>query len=299
MSLMRPVLNRWLRWAEKPHLAREQDPLALRKAFERKARFFFRAPFGTRFKRDRQGNVPVLWVNKTESGPLILYLHGGAFVMGSPDTHKAMMGYLSRAAGLPICLPDYRLAPEHPFPAGLDDALACYGAVMDRPGGVVLGGDSAGGAMALALLAEILRLGLPLPLGVFAFSPLTDMGFSGDSVLRNAEADVVLPVSRAQDTAMLYLSDHDPRDPRASPLYADFAGAGPVWMTVGDTEFLLDDTRRMTSRLRAQGVAVTEIVAHDLPHVWPMFHNILPEGRATLRAVAGWINSLSRSEGDS
>lgn len=295
MSLMRPVLNCWLRRTEKPLLAREDDPMVLRRSFEQKARLFFRAPLGTRLRRERLDDVPVLWVNKTDKAPLVLYLHGGAFVMGSPDTHRAMMGYLSKAADLPVCLPGYRLAPEHPFPAAAEDVLTCYRAVMDHPGGVVLGGDSAGGALALALLADILRLGLPQPLGTFAFSPLTDMGFSGKSVRDNAEADVMLPVSRARDTAMLYLPDHDPHDPRVSPLYAEFAGAGPVWMTAGDTEFLLDDTRRMADRLRAQGVTVTEVITHDLPHVWPMFHNVLPEGRATLRQVALWINSLSRT----
>lgn len=300
MSLVRPLLNRWLALTERPHLERTRRPEHLRASFERKARIFFRAPMGTRLVRDRLDGVPVLWVNRDRPGPLILYLHGGAFVMGSADTHRALMGRLSRLAEVPACLIDYRLAPEHPFPAALEDASAAYRAVMDHPGGVILGGDSAGGGLVLALLAELLRLDLPRPLGAFAFSPLTDLSFSGESVARNAATDVVLPVSRVHETADMYVPrDVDVRDPRVSPLWAEFAGAGPVWLAAGEREFLLDDTRRMAARLRAQGVAVHEEIARDLPHVWPIFHNILPEARATLRRLASWINSLSPTKGDS
>lgn len=299
MSLMRPVLNCWLRWTEKPHLARTSDVSRLRRSFETKARLFFRAPFGVGFESGALNKVPVLHVNPSDAGPVILYVHGGAFVMGSPHTHKAMLARLSRETGLPVCMVAYRLAPEHVFPAALEDILSCYRALTDRPGGVVLGGDSAGGALVLATLAEILRQGLPTPNGVFAFSPVSDLTWSGESMSQNADAEVVLPVARVQDSFSLYLQGSDPQDPKASPLFADFLGAGPVWLCAGDTEILLDDTRRMTERLRAQGVAVTEVIARDLPHVWPLFHNILPEGRATLRSLAQWINSLSPTTTDS
>ena len=300
MSLMRPLLNRWLRMTERPHLERGISVPRLRASFERKARLFFFAPRGTRQRRDALDAVPVLWVNEDLPGPLILYFHGGAYVMGSADTHRAMVAWLSRAARSPACLVDYRLAPDHPFPAALEDALTAYRAVMAHPGGVVLGGDSAGGGLALTLLGEIRRQELRQPLGTFALSPLTDMTFSGDSVTRNAESDVVLPVSRTHETALLYVpQDVDRRDPQVSPLWAEFTGAGPVWLSAGDTEVLLDDTRRMAVRLRDQGVTVHEDIARDLPHVWPIFHNILPEARITLRRIGRWINSLSPTAGDS
>lgn len=300
MSLMRLLLNRWLRMTERPHLERGISVPRLRAAFERKARLFFFAPGGTRQRRDALGAVPVLWINEDLPGPLILYFHGGAYVMGSADTHRAMIAWLSRAARSPACLVDYRLAPDHPFPAALEDALTAYRAVMAHPAGVVLGGDSAGGGLALTLLGEIRRQDLPQPLGTFALSPLTDMTFSGDSMARNAESDVVLPVSRTHEAALLYVpQDVDRRDPQVSPLWAEFTGAGPVWLSAGDTEFLLDDTRRMAARLRDQGVTVREDIARDLPHVWPIFHNILPEARITLRRIARWINSLSQTAADS
>jgi len=295
VSLARRLLNPWLRLTEKRRLAREADPAALRRAFEARAKLFFHAPRWTTFSRQQIGGVPVQFVAARgvprEDGPLLLYFHGGGYIFGSSDTHRAMLGRLSSETGLPACLPDYRLAPEHAFPAAVEDALAVWQALKDRPGGVILGGDSAGGGLALALLGEILAQGGARPTGLFAFSPLTDFTLSGESLERNAATDAILPAERAPETAQLYLQGAPADDPRASPLFADFSGAPPVWLTASDTEILLDDTRRMAARLRAQGVAVTEVITEDLPHGWPVFHGFLPEGRATLRDVARWISS--------
>lgn len=295
MSLQARALNLALRLVEKPHLARAEDPRALREGFERKARFWFRPPRGSRFVRDGIGGRAALWALGPgvghESGPVILYFHGGGYVFGSPETHRAMLARVSALTGLPACLPDYRLAPEHPFPAAVEDGLCALAALAGHPGGVVLGGDSAGGGLALAVLAQALAGKGQLPRAVFAFSPLTDLTFSGESIRRNARAEVMLPATRAHDLAALYLQGADPRDPRASPLFAELTGAPPVWLAAGDREILLDDTRRMAARLRAQGVSVREHIARDLPHVWPFFHNILPEARTTLHDLAGWIRS--------
>lgn len=296
MSLARRLLNPWLRVTEKRRLAHEQDPVALRRAFEARARMFFHAPRGTRCAREQVSGVPVQRVRArhvaSEAGPLLLYFHGGGYAFGSSDTHRAMLGRLSSEAGLPACLPDYRLAPEHAFPAAIEDALAVWRELAARPGGAVIGGDSAGGGLALALLGEILRQGLPVPRGCFALSPLTDLTFSGESMRANAATDVMLPASRAAETARIYLQGASAEDPRASPLFADFTDAPPVWLCAGDSEILLDDTRRMATHLRAQDVAVTEVIEHDLPHVWPFFHNILPEAKATLTDLAAWIRAL-------
>ena len=116
------------------------------------------------------------------------------------------------------------------------------------------------------------------------------MTYSGASFQTNAAADVILPAERAAEMAQMYLDGHDAMDPLVSPLFADFAGAPPVWLTVGDTEILLDDTRRLYANMKKQGVDVQMHIEHDLPHVWPIFHHLLPEGRATLDGLAGWIN---------
>lgn len=295
MSLALRLLNPWLRRFEKRHLARAKSPRALRRSFEIKARLFFHGPRGSLVRFDRLGGVAaerVLGPGADEARPLLLYFHGGGYVFGSPRTHRAMLARLSALSGRPACLPEYRLAPEHPFPAAIEDALCAYRAVADHPAGVILGGDSAGGGLALALLGEILRLGLPLPAGLFAFSPLTDLTFSGASRSENAGADAVLPAERADEMAGMYLPMGGADDPRASPLFADFEGAPPVWLTVGDTEILRDDTLRMAAKLRHQGVDVECRVERDLPHVWPIFQPVLPEAMETLRALSGWLNSL-------
>lgn len=296
MSLRGRLLNLQLRFFEKPHLARARDPAEIRAGFETKARLFFHGPRGSRFEPGRLADVPVTWAIgpgvTREAGPVLLYFHGGGYVFGSPATHRAMLARLSHLTGLPACLPDYRKAPEHGFPDAVEDGLAVLNALGPHPGGVILGGDSAGGGLALAVLAEARRRGGPPPRAAFAFSPLTDLTFSGASLAQNAQTDVMLPAARTGEMAKMYLQGADPRDPRASPLFADFTGAGPVWICAGDTEILLDDTRRMATALRAQGVAVTEVIERDLPHVWPLFQWLLPEAGATLRDLAGWIRSL-------
>ncbi|WP_420768011.1 alpha/beta hydrolase [Roseovarius sp. S4756] len=298
MSLRARLLNGWLRQTEKRILARAKDPKTLRRHIERGARLFFRPPRGVAFATTAlgAGQIPALRVSPpgAPEGPVILYLHGGGYLFGSPRVYRALASQLALQTGLQVILPQYRLAPEHPFPAAPEDALAVYRAVMDHPGGVILGGDSAGGGLALVLLMQICAFGLPQPRGTFCFSPLTDLTFSGASFAFNAAADVLLPAHQAAEMAEMYLQDASASDTRASPLFADFTGAAPVWITVGSTEILLDDARRMTARLLDQGVDVTCVIEQDLPHVWPMFHALIPEARQTLAKLDGWIRSLSR-----
>mmetsp|Transcript_23334 Transcript_23334/g.40599 ORF Transcript_23334/g.40599 Transcript_23334/m.40599 type:complete len:218 (-) Transcript_23334:3490-4143(-) len=205
-----------------------------------------------------------------------------------------MLAALAKRTGMAAILPRYPLAPEHPFPAALDHGIAAYQALIAggvAPSDVILGGDSAGGNLALAILGDLLKSGTALPAAVFALSPLTDLTFSGASITLNADADVVLPAARIQDTADAYLAGRAANDPRASPLFGDFTGAPPVWLTVGDTEILRDDSLRLTQRLHDQDVPVDLELLHNLPHVWPMFHNILPEARTTLDQLTTWIKA--------
>ncbi len=303
-SLRARLINFALRHVEKRRLARMHDPLEMRRGFERSARIFLRAPRGSRFAWDALGGVRTLGVlgPGTEAGKgVILHFHGGGYIMGSPRTHRAMLARLSGLTGRRAFLPDYAKAPENVFPAAVEDALAAYRGLLERHDArdIVLGGDSAGGGLALALLGVICAEGLPQPAATYAFSPFTDMSFSGASFAENARVEAMLPAGRAQDMERMYMAGADVRDPRASPLFAAFRGAGPVWLSAGTTEILLDDARRMAARLRAQGVAVTEVIGDDLPHVWPMFQGLMPEAAETLGEVAAWINALSGSSGGS
>ena len=271
MSWQRSALNRWLRLVEKPRLAHATSHDSLRNRLERNARFFFRGPRDVLQHWRDLGDGAALWLEPAaaDRSRVLLYFHGGAYIFGSPRTHAAMVGVLAKAAGVRAVLPAYPLAPEHPFPAAVDRAEDAYHALVAAgvsPENIVLGGDSAGGGLVLAVLGRLIGAGADLPAGVFALSPLTEM-------------------------AAQYLAGAAADDPQVSPLFADFTGAPPVWLTVGDTEILLDDTRRIAAHVRTQGVSVQMHIAGDLPHVWPMFHNTLPEARATLGELAGWIRS--------
>lgn len=294
MSWQARALNHWLRWTERPVLARTQAPETLRRNFETKARLFFHGPRGLGITPTHLGTQAALqldgpWV---EDSGVILYFHGGGYVFGSPKAYQSLVGQLSRRSRCAAFVPSYPLAPENAFPAALQAARAAYDGLIAlgfAPSQIVMGGDSAGGNLVLALLAQLVQDRAERPAAVFAFSPLTDLTFSGASFRTNAARDVVLPAHRAKDMAEMFLAGHAPDDPLVSPVFADFTGASPVWLSVGDTEILLDDTRRVAQAMRRQGVEVEMHVARDLPHVWPLFHNTLPEARATLDQLSGWI----------
>nr|WP_246455875.1 alpha/beta hydrolase fold domain-containing protein [Sulfitobacter aestuariivivens] len=304
--MLRPVLNTYLRLTERRHMARS-TPQGLRVSFERKARLLFHAPRGTQQQWIRlqagQRLVHALDIvpRVHSSDIVILYIHGGGFVFGSPRTHAAMVAQLARRLGARAVLPKYRLAPEAPYPAAAEDVRAAWKGL--RATGVpayniFIGGDSAGGALALGLMSELAREGDAMPAGVFCFSPLADLTYSGKSFAANAQREAILPPERAGEMTRHYLAGHAADDPKVSPLFADFIGAAPLWLTVGDSEILCDDARGIAQRVRDQGGDVTFVEERDLPHVWPLFHNILPEARHTLNTLAAWITQRRASQGE-
>lgn len=298
MSLIRPALNTYLRLIEKRKMRRAKAPQKLRQNLELSARLLFHAPRGTKIEKTMlPGDVDVLTVTPkyVTSDIVIFYIHGGGFVFGSPETHAAMLGQLAARVGARVVMPRYRLAPEFKFPAAADDVEAAYGALIASgvaAQNIVVGGDSAGGALAFGLLSEIRTKKLPAPRGVFGFSPFVDFTRQGASFVENAEREAVLAPERAVDMLEMYLADADRSDARLNTLSADFGGAPPVWLCVGDTEILRDDSRALSQHLKSCDVDVTFHEEHDLPHVWPIFHNILPEARQTLDDLAGWITAL-------
>ena len=305
MSIRRHLLNGWLRRVEKPRMARAKTPDPLRKALELQSKLFFHAPRGTTKRWIEMGGVPCLEVtprNLAKNPLTILYFHGGGFTFGSPSTHAAMVAQLASRLGARAVLPQYRLAPEDPFPAAPDDVLASWEALITggiKPHDVVIGGDSAGGALAFGLLSELCAKGAALPGTVFGFSPLTDMTHSGTSFYANAERDAVLPAEKAAEMGQMFLNGQSPKDPRISPIFGTFKGAPPIWITVGDTEILLDDARRLAQVCERDGAAVTFVEEHDLPHVWPFFHNVLPEAWDSLDALAVCIRQQLGSQDES
>lgn len=295
MSWQLKILRVFLRRVARRSLARQPDSVSARKWFERGAWLNARGRPHTGFTPDSLDGVPALWTVRPDPGaPVILYLHGGGYVMGNPRTHAALGAYLKRKTGLEVCLPDYRLAPEHPFPAAFEDARTAWRALIAQghaPGRIVLCGDSAGGGLALALLGHLCATGQPRPACVVAFSPFTDLAFEGSSIVQNAHSEVLLPITRLERLRDRVLQGADPRDPRISPLYSTFLGAPPVLIQVARTEILQSDSTRMVQHLRAQGVTVTLQEMGNLPHVWQYFHGWLPEARKSLIDAASFMRA--------
>ena len=285
----------------RPALARQRDNRAARVHFERMARRFSRTPPGSLALDAEVGGIPGQWVtNQPRDTGVILYLHGGAYLMGSPRTHAALTASLALRTGARVFLPDYRLAPEHPFPAAFEDALAAYDGLLATgyaPESIVLGGDSAGGGLALALLGHLCRAHRP-PAGLFTFSPWTDLTFSGASLVTNASRDQVLPAHRLTEIRAMILGGARPADaddPRLSPLHANFPGAPPVLILAAESEILRDDALRMRNRLPDAEIRI----AGDLPHVWPILQGWLPEAGETLDQTARFIRACLRVEAES
>lgn len=290
MSWQARLINALSRRFARPTLARRRDPATARAQFERSARWLFHPAPGTLMLPGHLG-VPGLWVqNAPSDNGLILYFHGGAYTVGSPRTHAALASHLAARSGLRVFLPAYRQAPEHPFPAAFDDAVAAHQALIARgydPARVILGGDSAGGGLALALLAHLCVTGQP-PAALFAFSPWTDLTLSGASLVTNAARDHLLPAHRMTETRALILGGARPGDaddPRLSPLHAQFPAPPPVQIHVAQTEILRDDSLRLRNRLPDAEIRLWG----DLVHAWPTLHTWLPEARETLDQTADFI----------
>ena len=294
-SLQARLLAPLIRLTVRPGLARARDPERERRRFLRSVRWLLPDPRGARFETVRIAGLPAVWATprgggaKGETSGVILYLHGGAFVLGSPRTHRALAARLAGAAGLRALIPHYRRPPEHPFPAALEDAIAVYAALIEQgqhPGRLALAGDSSGGALMLALTAEVDRRGWPMPAALVGFSPLVDLTFSGASWQENRRRDPMLPAERGPDMAAMWLQGADPADPRASPLFAAWSRPPPALLFAAESELLRDDAIRMAARLRAAGGRAEARIGPDLPHVWPFLCPWLPEGCATI-AEAG------------
>lgn len=295
MSRRARFLNWWLRHVEKPALARMTvDDLArVRRRFEFQARLLFPLPRGLPRRWTVRAGMPTLEIG-SDTATRLLYLHGGGYVFGSPRTHRGLAGRLVHRTGIGAVVPDYPLAPEHPFPTAPDAVLRLY-REMAAEGPVILAGDSAGGGLALALLAQICAdPALPQPLTTVLLSPWTDLTLSGESFTTNAETEVLLPVGGIAEARDEYMAGRDPNDSRASPLFAEFPGARSVHIWVGDREILQDDSRRIAVRLRAQGIAAQLTETHDLPHVWPLFPGwLLPEAEITLDQMVDAIRAAT------
>ena len=240
------------------------------------------------------GGVPAEWIAAPGADPAVVmcYLHGGGYVLGSMRTHRVMLAHLARACQGNVLGLEYRLAPENPFPAPVDDTLAAYRWLLAQGYDhrkVVLAGDSAGGGLVVAAMVAMRYAGEPMPAAGVCLSPWVDMEATGQSFVTNAAADPSVAKDRILRMAGLYLAGKSPQAPLASPLHADLRGLPPLLVQVGSIETLLDDARALTERAQAAGVSVELEVWEDMPHVWQHFAPILPEAQHAIARIGEFV----------
>ena len=269
---------------------------------------------GITYEGAEVGGVAGWWCRPDDAiaGAALLYFHGGAYVAGSARAYRHFVGQIAARAQVVAFVPEYALAPEHPFPAAVDEAQACYRGLVEKGfGKIVLAGDSAGGGLALALLSSLVAKARDVsafrPVGAAVMSPWTDLALSGMSMETRAEADPLLTKESLASTARLYLGGHDPRDPLASPLYGDLAGLPPVRIHVGEDEVLLDDSVRYGERIENHGGTVQIHTWQGMIHVFPSNVALLHAAKEALDDIGNFLrqqfvgdpgdagNSISRS----
>ena len=240
--------------------------------------------------------VSAAWISAPGAAAdrVVLYLHGGGYIMGSLNTHRDLMGRISRAAQARVLGLDYRLAPEHPFPAAVDDTVAGYRFLLDQglpATRLAIAGDSAGGALSLAALVAGRDAGLPMPAAVVCLSPFLDLEGTGESIKTRAAVDPIATPEVIDVWAKAYLAGADPRTPLANPLFADLHGLPPLLIQVGDHEVLLDDSTRLTQRAQAAGVDVKLEVWPEMIHRWHSYAAVLPEGQQAIEDISTFLRA--------
>lgn len=249
---------------------------------------------GTNFERLSAGGVPAEMISRDDSDQsrVTIYVHGGGYVIGSVRTHRVIMSKLASASGAKVLGLEYRMAPENPFPAAVEDTVAAYRWLISEgydPGRVSIAGDSAGGGLVVSALVSLRYLGEPMAGAGWCISPWIDFEGLGNSMKSNAEVDPVVAKEGLEFMAQLYIGDRDRRTPLAAPLYADLHGLPPMLLQVGGDETLLDDSTRLSNKLKEAKVPVDLEVWDDMFHVWHAFAQILPEGQQAIDRAGAFL----------
>ena len=253
-------------------------------------------PGGVTYEAVSRGPVRGFWSRAPEGAQdrVLLYLHGGGYVIGGAWGYRSLWGALAKACGARGLGVDYRLAPEHPFPAAVDDAVGAYRWLLDqgvKPQSIVLAGDSAGGGLTVAVLVESRRLGLPMPAAALAISPWVDLACDSGTIASKAAEDPSLTVQGLVNCVRQYLGATSVAAPLASPVHADLTGLPPMLIQVGSAEILLDDAVALAGKAGADGVRVRLDVWPAMPHVWHAFAFMLDEGREAIAQAGDFLRA--------
>jgi monoterpene epsilon-lactone hydrolase len=273
----------------------------LRRKTDSSAERYLRPPRGISVTPGRLGAVPGEWIVPPGApvGRALLYIHGGGFIFCSLATHRALVARIAQAAGTRAFSVDYRLAPEQPFPAALEDCVTAYRGLLRGnapPKKIVVAGDSAGGNLTLALLITLRDAGEKLPAGAVCLSPVTDMAWTGPSMSTRRGKDPIFPQGSSaplgESIRTGYIVAQNPRNPLISPYYADARGLPPVLFHVGEDEVLLDDSVRMAEKIRAAGGQADMVIWKGMWHVFQVFAPYIPEANQSIRQVGEFIRKM-------
>ena len=272
---------------------REQIPLQEQRNEWETSALTLPLPEGILCEEETIGGVPCLWVRGEQSDParVILYVHGGGLIMGSPRTHREFAARMVKSIGIPVLLIDYRLAPEHPYPAGLQDVQAVYRTLLMsrfQAQQMMIGGDSSGGGLAFAALIALRDVGVPLPRRAFAISGVFDHALTGESMQTRTALDPFTSQAVLAYCAHLYAPQGNLRDPMISPVYADLSGFPPCLLQVGDHEILLSDSLRLAEKIKQSEGEVCLRVWEAMWHVWPMYPE-LPEAQGAVEELRDFL----------
>ena len=290
MASLQAYLAVWItKWRVKRRLKRCRDYRLARQILRPLP---YKASPAVRFSFAEVNGIPGEWVEtQNVASGVLLYMHGGGYFACSAETHRPITAWFAQH-GFGVFAPNYRLAPENPFPAAVDDAAAAYRGLLaagHEAQRIVVAGDSAGGGLTLSLLLVLRAANTPLPAAAALFSPWTDLAATGESIRTNTSNCAMFHGPALAPTARWYLGDTDPRNPLASPLYADLSRLPPMLIHVGAREVLRDDSTRLAEKARAAGVAVDLKVWPVVPHVWQLAHTFIPEARQSLRETAEFL----------
>jgi monoterpene epsilon-lactone hydrolase len=257
---------------------------------------YLRIPKDMQVERIKIDNLPAAWIHPSNADQeiVMLHLHGGGYVTGSIDSHLMMCVPMAQTLKMNLLLPEYRLAPEFPFPAALEDALKTYRWLLAQgyqPENIVISGDSAGGGLSLATVLALREAGEPLPAAVVSLSPWADLTHKGQSHVTKAESEAVLKMDVLKEWALCYTDAANLTNPLISPVYADFQGFPPLLIQVGSEEILLDDALMVAEKAKADGVDVTLKIRDGLWHVWPVLGDLIPESRMAFDEIGQFIRA--------
>lgn len=272
----------------------DQMSLDERRAFFDSLSEQFPTPADVVVERADANGVRAEWVRAAGARPdsVVLYLHGGGYIVGSPLSHRHLVAELGRAAEAAALSLDYRLAPEYPFPAAVEDAVTAYAWLLDQgisPNRIVIAGDSAGGGLTVATMLLLRDRGIALPAGGVCISPWADLTISAESYKTKADVDPMLNKDQLMMMAAAYLAGADPRSPLASPIFADLKGLSPLLIQVGTDEIILDDSLVLAERAKEAGVACTLEVSEEMIHVWHFFYPLVRQGREAIARIGEFV----------